>query len=175
MSAHSRTSLQILSGGGDPAEVLRLEPSDRLQAFLDAAAARGLNAREAVRLGLERALCLRDGARFAADVEAARHILEAAAARARPTRGLPPGQAAYLRALGAGRPVIAPNVSNGISVEVPEKILGRVEGTISQGVLHERVVEEMVAWEVAATLAARTMGEWALLELLGRAASSAGR
>jgi hypothetical protein len=171
MSVPTRTPLQLLSGGGDPAEVLRLEPSARLQSFLDAAAARGLAAKDALRLGLERALCLRDGARFAADVETARRILEEAAAQARPTRGLPAGQAAYLRALAARRPTLAPRVAGGISVEVPEKILSRVEDTIGQGVLHEGVVEEMIAWEIAATLAARTMNEWALLELLRRPAS----
>jgi hypothetical protein len=170
MSAHTRTppSLQILSGGSERAEVLRLEPTARLQAFLQAAASHGLGTHDAVRLGLERALCLRDASGVAIDVETARRILGEAARGARPSRGLAEGQAAYLRALGAGRPAPRRDVVAGIGIEVPERVLSRVEGSIGQGVLHEGVVEEMLSWEIAAVLDARTMNEWALLQLLGR-------
>lgn len=79
---------------------------------------------------------------------------------------MPPEQAAYVRRLATRRPIPVLDVAAGLSVEVPGKILSRARGTISESSLREDVVDEMLAWEIAATLSARTMGEWALLHLL---------
>lgn len=174
VSTRTPPQLRVLGGEGDAPEALRLEPTARLQRFLDAAAERGLDADAAIRLGLERALCLRDAARFAADVEAGRMTLNRAAGRARAQREMTPGQAVYLRTLAARRPVPARDVGDGLAAAVPERVLSRVDGSLSQGGLHSGVVEEMISWEIAATLSARTMNEWALLQLLRRRSTSAG-
>ncbi|HSK49692.1 MAG TPA: hypothetical protein VK889_04260 [Solirubrobacterales bacterium] len=173
-SASTRTAeLHVLTGGegGAPSgpELLRLRPSPRLERFVTVAAEAGLDAEEAVRLGLEHALCLGDAARFAADAESGRQLLARAAARARPVRAMSPPQAAYVRRLTAGRPVAPADVRDGLAARVPDRILARVRASLPESSLHEEMVAEMVSWEVAATLCCRTMGEWALLRLLEEA------
>jgi len=178
-SANPRASepLQILGGGGeggvpDGPELLRLRPSPRLQRFVTVAAEAGLAAEEAVRFGLEHALCLRDAARFAADVEAGRRLLVRAATGARAVRAMSPAQAAHVRRLTTRRAVPVIEVTDGLVARVPDRILARARTGLPESSLHGEMVEEMISWEIAATLCGRTMGEWALLHLLeGRQAA----
>lgn len=167
---HTVGPLELLGGGrrsepGQP-EQIRLHPSPRLEHFVATAAESGLEAHEAVRLGLEHALCLKDAGRFAADVEAGRHLLVRAASRARPVHAMVPAQAAYVRRLTTKRRVTALDVTQGLLVQVPDRLICRARATLPENSLHAEVVEEMISWEVAAMLCGRTMGEWALLHLL---------
>jgi hypothetical protein len=154
-------------------EGFRLAPSPRLAGFVEAAARTGLEAPDAVRLGLERALVLADAARLGFGVEAARGLLDRAAARVRPRQPLPAVQARYVRALTVPRPVPAVDVSDGLAVTVPDRLSIRAAGHVRPVDLHPAAVPEMVAWETAAALEGRTMGEWALAVLANaRAAAS---
>jgi len=154
--------------GGRPGqpELIRLRPSPRLQCFVTTAAESGLEAQEAVQLGLEHALCLRDAGRFAADVEAGRHLLVRAASKARPVHAMVPAQATYVRKLTTKRPIGALDVAEGLQVRVPDRVLCRARAALPEHSLHAAIVEEMIAWEIAAILCGRTMNEWALLHLL---------
>lgn len=152
-------------------ERLRLPPSPRLTAFVAAAAEAGLGPSEATRLALERALALADAGVFPFDVEVARRRLRRAAKEAHPCRPLTPAQAAYMRTLSPARPRPPINVSAGLVVELPDRVLTRSRDTVAEAALHAGAVPEMVAWEIAATLAGRTMGEWALRTLAGSVAA----
>src|SRR4029077_16004424 len=100
MSGTTRTAqahLSLVTGrGGAPRgpEELKLQPSQRLTHFIEAAAEAGLEAEDAVRLGVERALVLADAARLAGDVEAGRRALCHVASAARPHREISPLEAA---------------------------------------------------------------------------------
>lgn len=146
---------------------LVLPKSARLQAFVAEASAVGLDVADAVRLALERSLAIADASLFAIDVVTARRLLGGAARRARPERPLTPDHARYVRELTAARPRQPADVSDGLRVTVPERVLVRARGEVRQTALRPAAVAEMVAWEVAATLAGRTMGEWALATLAG--------
>lgn len=175
MSADARTSaphLSLVRASPDSErrppsgrERLRLPPSARLTAFVSAAAEAGLDPSEAVRLGLERALALADAGVFPFDVEVARRRLRQAAREAHASRPLTPTQAAYVRTLSSARPRPTADGSGGLVVDLPDRVLTRARDDVAETALHAGAVPEMVAWEIAATLAGRTMGEWALLEL----------
>jgi hypothetical protein len=156
-----------------PTEYLVLPPSRRLDDFVAASAARDLDAPTAVRLALERALAVTDAAAFSLDVETARRLLRASARQARAKRALTPAHAHYVRKLVGARPRPALDVGDGLHVAVPDRVLVRVRGTVSLTALRADVVPEMVAWEIAATLAGRTMGEWALRVLAAARGGSA--
>lgn len=148
-------------------EGVALQPSPSLSAFAEAAATAGLGLPEAVALGLERALVLHDATAIGFDSEIARRRLSAAAAQARPTIPLGDADAARVRALGLPQPVAPPDLTAPCVVRVPPRTLARARGRVSADDLQPLAVREMVAWETAATLAGRTMGEWALLVLAG--------
>lgn len=148
--------------GGGGHEELKLAPSAQLTRFIDTAARSGLIGRDAVPLGIERALVLMDASKLARDLDASRRALSCAAREARPERGLSPDHAAWVRVLTTRRPVPTEDVSEGLSVAVPDRVLCRAAGVVPVGSLHAGAVGEMIAWELAATLAARSMSEWAL-------------
>lgn len=160
-----RSNPDTHSRAGD--DRLHLQPSTRLRKFLNASAAAGLYPADAVRLGLERALALDDAcAGFPLDVETARLELRRAAARAKPLRQLSPSQSSYVRALSAGQPKPSGTASEEVLViALPDRVITRARGELMELALHEGAVEEMIAWEVAATLEGRTMCEWALSTL----------
>jgi hypothetical protein len=147
---------------------LKLAPSDRLSAFVAHAAEAGLDLASAVELGIERALVLVDARCLVADVEAARGILNRAARCARPTHELSEADAIRVRCFNARRPAALSDVSNGASVPLPDRLLRRSAGAVPVSALHPGAVEEMIGWELAATLAGRSMPEWALWVLATR-------
>jgi hypothetical protein len=145
---------------------LHLRQTPRLRKFLAAAAAAGLEPSDAVRLGLQRALVLEDACdAFTIDVESARLELRQAAARTRPLRQLTPSQAVYVRTLSASQAKKPADFGPVVVVSLPDRVTTRVRDRLSELSLHEGVVAEMIAWEVAATLEGRTMCEWALSTL----------
>jgi hypothetical protein len=168
----SRTPLELIhSARRQPLETsagtmaLTLPGSPHLQAFVDTAAANGLAAPHAVGLALERALLLADSQAFGIDIETVRRMLGAAAAAARAGRPLTDSQARYVRSLVAARPVASENVASGLTVTIPERVYTRAHGAVRTAMLHASAVSEMVAWEIAAALQGRTMGEWGLRSL----------
>jgi hypothetical protein len=144
---------------------LALRPFPALTAFVAVAAEAGLHAADAARLALERALVLRDIAPLGFDLDAARHDLLLVAATARPRRPLDAGQARHIRVLRLGRRVRQQDVSRGLVLTLPERLLTRAREVAQPETFDARVVPELVAWEIAATLEGRTMGEWALTVL----------
>lgn len=145
---------------------LHLEPTPRLRKFLAAAASAGLDAADAIRLALERALTLEDACNaFPLDVESVRRELRQAAARSHPLRELTSTHAGYVRGLSTGRPRQADELDEGLVVALPDRVTTRARGQLTELALHEGVVAEMIAWEIAATLEGRTMCEWALSTL----------
>jgi hypothetical protein len=147
-----------------------LSPSSQLTDFIERAADLGLGAAEAVRLGLERALVLLDAQLLGFNVESARGLVAHAAAATRPAQPLSGAEAAHVRRLSARRPVPATDVSNGLTVSICQPILTRARGAVPETALHVAGVEEMLAWEIAARLEGRPMGEWALKALALRKA-----
>jgi hypothetical protein len=145
---------------------LTVPSSPRLDRFLEAAARAGLSAPEAIRLGIEHALVVRDTQLGDLDVESARRLLRRRAAVARPCHPLTNNEAAYVRRLGAGRAVPAPPAGSDVAVDLPPNLLTRADGTVTEVALHEGIVEEMIGWELAARMEARSMSEWALKVLL---------
>lgn len=171
MSVHDRTPAagrhlalvhSVRTRAGNGRERVVLGPSPRLTAFVETAARHGLGASGAVRLGIERALALADAELFGLDAGTARSLLSVAASKARPQRELAPAQAAYVRRLSASKPVEPADPSAGLRVRVPERVLTRARGTVHPSALRPEAVSEMLAWEIAATLEGRRLGEWAL-------------
>lgn len=115
-----------------------------------------------MRLALERELALADADRLGLSREAARRWLSTAAAAARPRRALPSAQAAYVRALAVARPRPTRGTDPPLDVVLPEWLLTRTGGVVRAAVFDADVIDEMVAWELAAALEVRTMAEWAL-------------
>lgn len=150
----------------------RLTTTEQLKAFVSAAARAGLSSQEAVQLALERELVLADAAAFGLDVDAARAILGAVARSAAARRPLSPGDAARVRRLATAQPLLVPALAGALTVELPDRVATRARGSVPARALDERVVAEMVAWELAALLDGRSMSEWALKEL-GRALRAA--
>ncbi len=167
----------VRSGAADgttsASERLHLPPSRRLEEFVHAAAEAGLEPADAVRLALERALALADAAILPLDVEAARSRLSEAAARARAGRPLTAAQSAYVRSLSAKRARPTPEIGDGLVVVLPDRVLTRARDTATETAFHAGAVAEMAAWEIAATLEGRTMGEWALRTLAADSAAVA--
>jgi hypothetical protein len=177
MSGTFRTTerhLRLLSTGAEVAgeERLILPPSPRLTEFLEAAAQAGLEAAEAVCLALERALSLSDAAAFGLDAEDARRRLWQAARGAQARRALTPSQSAYIRRLQGAKPLPAADTSDGLVVALPDRVLTRVRDEIGERAIRRDVVEEMVSWELAATLEGRTLNEWALRTLAERSTAA---
>jgi hypothetical protein len=170
MSASTRTAphLRLVSSGPGGEERLQLGPSQRLREFAAAAAAAGLGAEEAVRLAIERALALADATAFGLDPDAARALLSRAAGSAQPVRPLPPARAAYVRGLGNGGPRQPAETAAGLVVSLPGPLLTRARDSVSEAALDPAAVPGTIAWEVAAALEGRTMGEWALRTLARR-------
>ncbi len=168
MSGPTRTPkphLQLIDSDERPTgeeRVLRLERSPRLERFAAAAADAGLDLPEGVRLALAQALALQDARVFGLDADTARRLLNRAAAGARAAQALGEGEAAYLRRLTSRIPKPAPALGPRLEVELDERTSTRVRGTITEAAIRPAVVEEMIAWEIAATLEGRTLGEWAL-------------
>jgi hypothetical protein len=147
-------------------EVLLLESSESLQRFVEAAAQVGLGVEEAVRMGVERGLVLSDLCEMGIDVDFGRRRLRAAAMRARPSHELTADLAQRVRRLSMARPIAVPSTDEGLAVRLPDGLLVRAAAGLGARHLRAEAVPEMVAWELAAALGARTMGEWALRELL---------
>jgi hypothetical protein len=153
-------------------EILVLDGDESLQRLVDAAARIGLHAEEAVRLGMERGLVLADLSDLGIDPDLARRRLRGAAVRARPELELTADLANWVRRLGMARPVSAVSVEDGLRLRLADRLLVRGAAEVGRRHLCAEAVQEMVAWERAAALGARTMGEWALRELsLARARS----
>lgn len=168
---HSAHGADLVSAGRGDRLILRSTP--RLQGLLDAAAQVGLEAPDALRLALERALVLADAGAFGLDAEGARCVLARAAAGARPRRPLTAVQAAYVRALTVGQPTASIALHGDLAITIPDRVLTRARGVVRLAALHADAVPEMVAWELAAALEGRTMGEWALKELAAAARHAA--
>lgn len=146
-------------------ERLRFAPSAQLSEFARAAAQVGLDVPLAARLALERALVLLDAQALALDVQRARATLSRAAGRARATLPLSAHQSDYVRELYDETPLTRTRVEHGLAVSVPQDVLARARDTVTQSALRADVVSEMLAWERAARLQARTMCEWGLKTL----------
>jgi hypothetical protein len=174
VSASSRTSGRHLklvpsssasTGAARFEERLLIPPSKRLREFVCSAAEAGLDAPDAVRLALERALALVDAAAFGLDMEAARGTLTHAAESAQASRPLTQAQAAYVRSLGKATARPPAPVEEGLVVTLPDRVLTPARDTVSESAFQAAVVPEMLAWEIAAALEGRTMCEWALRTL----------
>jgi hypothetical protein len=172
MTALSQPHLRLASRSTPgPREGIRLTPSARLQEFLSAAAAVGLDAPTAVGLALERALLLADSEPFGLDVETARRLLRSAAAEARPRRTLGATEATRVRTLSLARPIPAPRVEQALVIPLADGLLARARSYAPAKALQPGAIAEMVSWEVAAILEGRSMAEWAFLQLAGAARS----
>jgi hypothetical protein len=147
---------------------LTLPTTPALKSFLRHSAALGLDPTDALRLAIERELVLADADSLGVDRHAARHMLCDMAARARVRRGLNTDEAAYIRSLSTGRAVHAPRLAGSLTVTLPQTLLSRAHGTVSTTALEHAAAPELVAWELAARLEGRTMGEWALLAFAGQ-------
>jgi hypothetical protein len=151
------------AAGGREGIVLHL--SLGLDRFLAAAADAGLSPSEATRLAVERALVLSDAVALGVDSESARRRICSAAAMARPKLAIAAQEGDRVRCLIAARPVARAKTNSRLVVPLPERLLARTKGRVPASALDPDIVAEMVSWEIAATLAGRTMGEWALLVL----------
>jgi hypothetical protein len=168
MPIADRNPFRVIDSAGvrrDEREGVFLPPSPRLEEFLAAAIAEGLEPAEATRLGLERFFALADVTPLGLNTGTSRRLLGEAAARARPSHPPAPREAARVRALGMRRPVPAVDASAGLKVAVPDRLLTRIGDRVPARALHASFVPEMVRWELAAALEGRTMGEWVLRTL----------
>lgn len=146
-------------------ERLLIPPSDRLSRFAAAAANRGIDLEEAIRLAVERALALADGRAFGLDAEGTRRRLRRASAKVSARRPLSASESARVRRLNRALAVPPADVSEGAAVALPERLLTRGRGVLTASAIDAGALEEMVSWEIAAALEGRTLGEWALLAL----------
>jgi hypothetical protein len=167
--------LELIYSAGSPFKpasgseaCVRLPPSPDLARFAVASAAAGLSTTDALRLALERALVLADVELFGIDRQAARYMLGAVACESRPYQALGSAQARYVRALSLRRAIRADDLSDGLTLVLAEHLLVRASRLARSTVLDDSAVEEMIAWQLAATLEGRTMGEWALKTLAAR-------
>jgi hypothetical protein len=159
----SGPALPCRSGG---APELALRPTPHLRRFLATAAEYGLAPGEAVRLGLEHQMALEDLEVLRVERGALRAILAAMAARARPSRGLADADADRVRRLVLASPLPEPELTGTLTFALPPRLWTRLEGLLSPELLDYRAVGEMIAWERAAILTGRTMGEWAFASAL---------
>jgi len=170
MSDPARTApphlrLHVNEPGSWPGGRHRLAPTPVLKAFLTTAATAGIGSTQAVELAVERALALLDGQSLGLDVERVRSTLNQAACGARVTGALGPQAAGHLWALSGQTRAVAAFGEDGLTVELPERLLTRLRPGILPDCLTSRAVAEMVAWERAAVLEGRSMSEWAALTL----------
>jgi len=176
-STSERTAAAVLSlvppqpdqrgrAGGPPATELALHPVPRVRRFLSVAAQYGLAPDDAVRLALEHHLALVDLQALRVEEGALRATLGAVATRTRPSSSLCTADAARVRRLTLGRPLSALELTDPLTFALPARLCTRLDGLLSPELLDHRVVGEMIAWERAAILAGRTMGEWALASAL---------
>jgi hypothetical protein len=142
-----------------------LAPNPVLKAFLSTAATAGVGSTQAAELAVERALVLLDGQGLGLDVERVRSTLNQAAYGARVTGPLGPQAAGHLWALSGQNRAVAESSEDGLTVELPERLLIRLRPGILPDCLTSRAVAEMVNWERAAVLEGRSMSEWAALSL----------
>jgi hypothetical protein len=149
-----------------PATGLALRPAPRVRRFLSVAAQHGLAPDDAIRLALEHYLALVDLQALRMEEGALRATLGAVATRARPSSSLGVADAARVRMLSLARPLPALELTDPLTFALPARLCTRLDGLISPELLDHRVVGEMIAWERAAILAGRTMGEWALASAL---------
>lgn len=143
----------------------RLAPTPALRAFLSAAATAGISEKQAVELAVERGLVLLDGQGLGLDVERVRSVLSRAARGARVTSPLGATAAGHLWSLSGEHRTGGASSDDGLTVELPERLVARLRPGILPDCLTSRAVAEMVAWERAAVLESRTMSEWAALTL----------
>jgi hypothetical protein len=162
-TAHLR--LHVTEPGPWPSGRHRLAQTPALQAFLATAATAGIGTRQAVELAVERGLVLLDGQGLGLDVERVRSTLNCAARSARVCRALGEKAAGHLWALSGETHAVSALSDDGLTVELPERLLTRLRPGILPDCLTSRAVAEMVAWERAAVLEGRSMSEWAALTL----------
>jgi len=148
--------------GGSPATELALRPGPRVRRFLSVAAQYGLAPDDSVRLAVEHHLALEDLQALRIEEGALRAMLGAVAARARPSSSLDAADAVRARRLSLARPLPALELTDQLTFALPSRLCTRLDGILPSELLDHRAVREMIAWERAAILAGRTMGEWAL-------------
>jgi hypothetical protein len=170
MSDPARTAtphlrLHVTEPGPWPSGWHRLASTPALQAFLATAATAGIGTGQAVELAVERGLVLLDGQGLGLDVERIRSTLNRAARGARVTGGLGAKAAGHLWALSGEHRAVGVPSEDGLTLELPERLLTRLRPGILPDCLTSRAVAEMVAWERAAVLEGRSMSEWAALTL----------
>jgi hypothetical protein len=170
MSDPARTTLphlrlHVSDPGPWPSGRHQLASTPALQAFLATAATAGVGTRQAVELAVERGLVLLDGQGLGLDVERVRSTLNRAARGARVTGALGAKAAGHLWALSGERRAVDAPRNDGLTVELPERLLTRLRPGILPDCLTSRAVAEMVAWERTAVLEGRSMSEWAALSL----------
>lgn len=172
-NSHTTPRLKLVSARTPGSEEgLLLAPSERLQRFALAAGSAGLVLEEAVRLAVERSLALSDCHALGIDRETARRKLCHVASGARATRQLSESQAKRIRSLNLRRPRPTAEVSHGCTVLLPDKLMTRSLGAINHGAIDAGAIDEMISWEIAATLSGRTMCEWAMLAVGSRGAAA---
>lgn len=116
-------------------------------------------------MGIERGLVLADLGEVGIDLDKGRRVLREAADLARTEIALTPATASWIRRLCMRKPVPSTPLGTGIVIRLPERLLVRASTEVTSRSLRTGVVAEMIAWEMAAALSGRTMGEWALREL----------
>lgn len=163
---HSAPGVAARRAGADGN--LTLPATAELKRFLGQSAKHGLEPADALRLAIERELALVDVDALGLDRHATRHVLSEIASRARVRQGLDTDEAAYLRTLSAARALTPPPLAGSLTVTVPRALLGRARGVVSRTALAWDAIPEMVAWEIAARVQGRAMGEWVLLALAAR-------
>jgi hypothetical protein len=152
---------------------LAVRQTIRVRRFLAEAALRGLSSEDAVRLALERNAALEDLRALGLDQGAILHILHHAAANVRPLTALSPGEASYARSLSLAAPNETYDRDEPVEIALPERLLTRIGGVAAPAALDQRVVAEMIAWELAATFTGRTIGEWAFATVAAHARGAA--
>lgn len=176
VNASARTSaphLHVVTGGAGGVEVLRLPRTKQLEDFLVAAAVHGLTPSRAARLAIERALALRDSQIFKLDVESARIQLNRASRATASSGSVEADDHENVRLLRAPGSVSSGFKGENLLVDLPEHLLSRAAGSVTQSAFHAEVVDEMLAWEHGARLTGRPMTEWSLSVLAGWRANRA--
>lgn len=160
-----RTNIRLVQPGSAAAgavyRVISLPDGSPADEFVQAAARNGMRICDAMRLAIEYELVLRDVCALGLDGEGARYALTRVARRARPSRPLGPESARYVRELRIGR-TVREVASGSFSLVLPDRLACRLDGAVPLAIFDAAIVETMIAWELAATMDGRTMGEWAL-------------
>lgn len=166
LPARESLHLEISGRFGDWREPLPHELPDTVPLCRAARLCR-LDPGVALTLLVERALVLHDVAWLGHDTEEARTVLGLEAADEPVALGPGHPDVGYARALGGSSS--AATELRGIP-SLPARLLARADGPTVARILSEPslpvLLEEAVAWERAALVAGRPLGEWALLVLL---------